>query len=264
MASQDGREVQNILLVVGHGGPLEVVARLHTHIHGGAILHAHHVVLVLLLIVRIGTHVAQQVSLFFLLHARLCLHDRVSQALGRSHISPYLSMLNILVDNLSSGLAGSLLMREHGPEEREPVKQEATLVDMHGHVRRGQVVWSLIEEVLRVCVHGVVAETVAMPRTLLLDVDVAVGVEDSTGAFPHARADEVLVDVCVEQRPVLVRAMALGDLGREPAIVHHAHGSVDRAAHACHACHVVHSSGGRESRPGVCSGRVACFSRGLW
>ena len=61
-------------LAIGNSCPLQVGLLLHAHAHGTILHVTHHLLLVLLLGREVGVHVAEDVLLVFLPHARCMLY----------------------------------------------------------------------------------------------------------------------------------------------------------------------------------------------
>jgi hypothetical protein len=157
----------------------------------------------------------------------------------------------------------ALLRVEHIPEEAEPLVKEAAVGHGCRDVGGGQVVRPFLV-LLGIGIHGVaeaVAQDVAvliakLASAFLVDLDVRVGLEHGACGVEHAIADEVFVDIGVEEgasgviqwHGVLRWLLLLWRpwLGRKAAIIHHVHRGPDRAAHVHvgHARHVVHGCGG--------------------
>lgn len=124
----------------------------------------------------------------------------------------YLRVADILVDRASTAL-GPLGM-EDVPEEAEPLVEEGCLGRGHRQLGGGQIIGQFgINVILGVGVHGIVAEAVADGVAVLvatavaifLDVDLDVALEELPRAVEHVVSDEVLVDVRVEQGPLVFR-----------------------------------------------------------
>lgn len=174
----------------------------------------------------------------------------------------YLVVLHVLVHNKR---ALALLAVEHVPEQREPVKQKAIVACRGvGNGCWGQVFGTLlVEVVLGVGIHGIVAQAIQVltraPR--LVRLDLRVGLQHCAGTVVHALTEEVIVDVCLEQRTatidrsspelhllwlLLLLLLLLGLWGLlgtsgHCAIIHHGHrGAANGTAHGVHLSHVTY------------------------
>lgn len=161
---------------------------------------------------------------------------------------------DILVHLTTSILA--FLSIEHVPEEAEPLIEETTVGRQCWDIRSGEIFpASGLHILLGISVHGVITQAIAQQvpvlvattaGAMLLDLDLGVGVENGARAVKHAIAEEILVDVRVQQGPVVIYLkLSWSGLRRNCAVIHHGHrGITNRTVHGVHVGHigVVHGS----------------------
>lgn len=172
----------------------------------------------------------------------------------------YLCVGEILAD--LTGRVFALLGAQHLPKQEEPVQEEAAVRERHGYIRFRKIIRALlIHLVLGIGIHGVVAKTIpdqitvlvaTAGRAVLVDLHLRVGCENSARAIVHVVAEEILVDVCVQQSAVVAVVVlglsrsAMGVMRRNPCTsTHHGHRGADRATDRPDVGHgnVIHGSG---------------------
>jgi hypothetical protein len=166
----------------------------------------------------------------------------------------YLSMLNILVDGIVSALGALRVVNV--PKDGEPLVEKRGVGSRHGKLRRRQVFRKFgIDIVLRIGIHGIVANTVddisvlvatTVRAILTEDIDLLIAGKERSGAIVHSHADKVFVDIGVKNAALVIVCLlarrggsSRSGLGVDGAVVHHGHGGTsNRTTHGVHVGHV--------------------------
>lgn len=245
-------------LVIGHRSLRHVVRIFHGHAHATILLHAHQVELLLLL----RTHVTQQGLLLLLVlilaHSLVLCRAQVSDCritniAARARTCTYLCVCHVGADLRIGGLA--LLRREHVPEQIEPFRQKWAVIHVVGKEGLREAIGTLrVDALLVIDVHRVAIENdvpvlVAAGIGAFDDLDAGVGVEESARTIQHVIAQEVFVDVSVEEVLLLLVVLMLwpGPRGSgDGAVIHHGIGArgARHHGHVGHGIDVVHGGVG--------------------